>query len=107
IIVPADDRGIDKALHQVRFFLDQIAARLDQRRISGETLISEQKDLRLEYALLLNRERFRCHIALHRRSLVGKERLRIESVRLDLIIAEAVISLEPLEIGRDAFLGDK
>ena len=63
---------------------DQVAARLDQSRIGVETLIGEQKDFRLESRLLLDRERLRRDVALHRAVLVGEERLRVEGVGLHL-----------------------
>ena len=66
VIVPADDRGIDEALHQVGLFVDQVAARLDQRRIGGKALVGEQEDLRLELRFLLDGEGLRRDIALHR-----------------------------------------
>ena len=48
VVVPADDGGIDEALHQVRLLLDQVAAGLDQGRIGVEAVIGEQDDAGLE-----------------------------------------------------------
>ena len=50
VIVPADDRGIDEALHQIGLFLDQIAARFDQRRIGGKAVSASRNTFGLKCA---------------------------------------------------------
>src|SRR5262249_50682790 len=102
IVHPADDGGIDEALHQVRLLHDQIAARLDQRRIAVEAIVGEEKHLRLEAGSLFDGKGLRGDIALHRASLIYEKRLRVGRIGLHLLLAETVIRLEPLEIARDA-----
>ena len=107
IIVPADRRGIDEALHQAGLLLHHLAARLDQGRVGVEAVIGEQEDLRLELAFLLDRERLRRHIALHRALLVDQERRGIERVGLHLVRREAELGLHPFEVALQPFGGDE
>ena len=107
IIVPADRRGIDEALHQVGLLLHHLAARLDQGRVAVEAVIGDQEDLRLELSFLLDREGLRRHIALHRALLVDQERRRIEGVGLHLVLREAELGLHPFEIGLQPFGRDE
>src|SRR5262249_18935203 len=106
-VIPAQNRGLDEAADEIRLLLDEIAARLDQGRIGVEAVIGQQEDLRLEAAMLLDRIWFRGDVTLHRRVLVGQERLRVERVGLHLGFAESELGLHPLEIGSDALLGDE
>src|SRR5262249_4788282 len=99
---PPHDGSIDEALPQVRLFHDEIAARLDQRRIAVEAIVGEEKDLRLEAGPLLDGKGLRGDVALHRASLIHEKRLRVGRIGLHLLLAETIIRLEPLEIARDA-----
>src|ERR1700721_2745121 len=62
---------------------------------------------RRELRGLFDRKRLRRHVALHGALLVGEERLRIESVWLDLRILKSVVGFEPLVVARHALLGDE
>src|SRR5262249_18873353 len=107
VIVPADDRCIDEALHQIRFFVDQFAPRLYQRRIGGKSLVGEQKNLRGEIRGFGNGERLRGYVALHRAFFVGEKRLRVEGVGPQLRIGKAKVGLEPLVKRRYALVGNE
>src|SRR5580698_9885546 len=54
IVVPADCGGVDKALHEIRVFLDEVAASLDQGRIGRVAIVREEEDVGLEAALFLD-----------------------------------------------------
>src|SRR5208337_130172 len=89
IVIPADRRSVDEALHETRILLDLVATRYDQARIGGIPIVRKQEDIGLEVALPLDRVRLRRQIALLDRMFVDDERRRIEVVRLDDRIPES------------------
>ena len=105
VVVPADDGGIDEALHHVGLALDEVAPRLDQGGIAVEAVIGEQEHLGLEPRLLFDRIGLGGDIALHGAVTIGEERLRIERIGSHPPVGESVIGFEPLEIARHALLG--
>ena len=107
IIVPADDGGIDEALHQIGLLVDDLVPRLDQGRIGVKAVVGDQDHARLDPGRLLDRIGLRGDVALHRALLVGEERLRVEGIGPHLLLVEAVLRLQPLIIAGDAFLGDE
>src|SRR3954452_17766412 len=88
IIVPADDRSIDKALYQVRLLRDEIGARLDRGRIAIVAIIREQENVGLEAALPLDFVGLRGDVTLLNRVFIRDERRRIEIVWLHLLFAK-------------------
>ena len=107
IVGPADDRGVDEALHQVGPFLHEIAPRFDQGRVAVEALVGDQEHLGLEMGLLLDRIGLGGDVALHGAALVGEERLRVGGVGLHLRLAEAEVGLEVLEVAGEPFARDE
>src|ERR1700761_5091697 len=106
-MIPADDRSVEEELIEIRIFFDQIAPFLDNGGIGVEAVISEQQYARLESGTLFDRERLGGDIALHRALLVGDERLRIEGIGFNLVLAELVFGLQPLEVARNPLLGNE
>jgi hypothetical protein len=94
-------------LHDVGPLVDQVAACLDQSRISVKAIIREQENHGFEAALTFDGEGLGGDVALHRGVFVGKERLGIERVRLHLRFIEAALRFEPLEISCHPLLGDE
>src|SRR5262249_918341 len=58
VVIPADRRGIDEALHEIGTFLYQIASSLDQGRVTVETMMGQQEHRWFEVTLTFDRKRF-------------------------------------------------
>jgi hypothetical protein len=74
IMIPADDRGIDETLHDIGVRHDEIASRLDRRRIGLIAVIGGEKDIRRKVAFARNRIGLGGRIALLNGMNVGNER---------------------------------
>src|SRR5216683_4055326 len=92
-VVPAFDRGIDEALHEIGIGGDQLGRGLDHRGVAGIAVVAEQHDDRF-HALLLHREDLARHVTLLDRLLVGEEGGDAEGIGADLIVGVAVFRLE-------------
>ena len=80
IIVPALDRAIDKAFHDLWLVGHGVFQGLDGGRIAGIAVIGQQPQIRLEARLLCHRKGFGRDIALHAGLVIGDERGRVKGV---------------------------
>ena len=107
VVVPADQRCIDKLLHHFGFVFHQIGARLDRRAVSAETVVGQQMHHRIKTGLGLDADRLADAVALLGRFFIGKEWAHIERVGLEVFVLEAVFGLHPLPEAELPVLADE
>ena len=107
VAVPPDDRGIDKALHEIRLLRNKIGASFDRGRVAIVAVFGQEKDVWLKAALPLDFIGLRGDITLLDGILVGNERRRIKIVGLHLLFAKPIRVLQPLENRDQIVFADK